>query len=107
MLIQIQVCVNQKSKIIFHAHVDGIFQCDDFQSFRVGIVRMVYGIIQLQQFLSVPEEHTEQSAFVLTVGSYVCFIFHLSSFAGQKWKSQLYREQVRIPALAFPKISCF
>ena len=65
MLIQIHLRIKQERNIIFHPHINRIFQRTYLQLRRILIVRSVQGIIQLQQFCPVLINHTEYRIFVV------------------------------------------
>ena len=60
MLVQRQPGVYEKGNIIFHRHIDGVFQRVDLKQPRISVIASAYGIVQLQQLLLILKDHDKQ-----------------------------------------------
>ena len=80
MLIQGKSGINEKGQIIMHRHVDCIFQCIDFQQFRIIIMFSADRIEQIEQILPVTVEHGKNPRFVQSVyGLHLCCLVHINT----------------------------
>jgi len=73
MLIQIHVKIHDDCKVIFHVHVNGVFQCHNGKRLRIGVGRAVHCIIKPEQLFFLAEHHAEQPVFVTAVYLISCF----------------------------------
>ena len=53
--------VNEKSQVIFHIEINGIFQSDNFQVLGILVIGAVDCIKQVQQLSGFLKEHPEES----------------------------------------------
>ena len=61
---QAHVAVNHKGYVIFHLHINGIFQCVDNQVILIGVVRIIQCIIKLQQPFLVSKQYPEYPVLI-------------------------------------------
>ena len=61
MLIQGQAVPGQEGNIIVDRHINGIFQCVDFQQSGILIIGSIHCIIQRKQLFFVAEQHSEDT----------------------------------------------
>ena len=71
---------DEKGQIIMHQHVDCIFQCIDFQQFRIFIMFSADRIVQIEQIFPVTVEHGKNPRFVQSVyGLHLCCLVHINT----------------------------
>lgn len=68
MLIEIQLKAQEKCQIVFHIHVDGIFQGNDLEQGGIPVVRISYCIVEGEQSFPVIEKHAKQGILVIAPG---------------------------------------
>ena len=67
MLVKIQGKSKQEGNVIFHLQVNDILQRIDLQVFLVGVIRLVYRIVEGQQMLPLRKQRPKQRVLVLSV----------------------------------------